>query len=148
MPTRELPEPKERATQELITMQSLVRTPVTFFSRFSCGKGGRAVLAGALLSVTALASVAEPAKDGGTVNEIKQGAVAVGHGVRDGAVEVGHDVKDGAVQAGHAAAKLGVGIGHAARDSAKAVGHASRDAAKSVGKAVKEAVKETKSSDD
>ena len=47
----------------------------------------------------AAASAAETAPAGDPGQEIKDGAVAFGHGVRDGAVKFGHGVRDGAVKA-------------------------------------------------
>jgi hypothetical protein len=48
-------------------------------------------------AMPAAASAAETSADPG--QEIKEGAVAFGHGVRDGAVNFGHGVRDGAVKA-------------------------------------------------
>ena len=53
-----------------------------------------AMLIGGML---AAASGAETSSDPG--QEIKEGAVAFGHGVRDGSVKFGHGVRDGAVKA-------------------------------------------------
>jgi hypothetical protein len=47
----------------------------------------------------AAASAAETAPAGDPGQEVKDGAVAFGHGVRDGAVKFGHGVRDGAVKA-------------------------------------------------
>jgi hypothetical protein len=47
----------------------------------------------------AAASGAETAPAGDPGQEIKDGAVAFGHGVRDGSVKFGHGVRDGAVRA-------------------------------------------------
>jgi hypothetical protein len=47
----------------------------------------------------AAASAAEITPAGDPGQEIKDGAVAFGHGVRDGAVKFGHGVRDGAVKA-------------------------------------------------
>jgi len=48
---------------------------------------------GATLAAASAAETADPGQ------EIKDGAVAFGHGVRDGAVSFGHGVRDGAVRA-------------------------------------------------
>lgn len=47
----------------------------------------------------AVASAAETAPAADPGQEIKEGAVAFGHGVRDGSVKFGHGVRDGAVKA-------------------------------------------------
>jgi len=62
----------------------------------------------------AAASAAETAPAGDPGQEIKDGAVAFGHGVRDGAVKFGHGVRDGAVKA-WGAVKSTVGGGNAGK---------------------------------
>jgi hypothetical protein len=59
----------------------------------------------------AAASAAETAPAGDPGQEVKDGAVAFGHGVRDGAVKFGHGVRDGAVKA-WGAVKSAVGGGN------------------------------------
>jgi hypothetical protein len=63
----------------------------------------------------ATASGAETAPAGDPGQEIKEGAVAFGHGVRDGAVKFGHGVRDGAVR-GWGAVKSTVQNGGKAAD--------------------------------
>ena len=59
----------------------------------------KAAALAALVCGAAAASAAETAPAGDPGQEIKEGAVAFGHGVRDGAVKFGHGVRDGAVKA-------------------------------------------------
>jgi hypothetical protein len=66
----------------------------------------------------AAASGAETAPAGDPGQEIKDGAVAFGHGVRDGAVKFGHGVRDGAVKA-WGAVKSTVHSGSKAADKPK-----------------------------
>lgn len=58
-----------------------------------------AVLAMLVCAAFTAAYGAETAPAGDPGQEIKDGAVAFGHGVRDGAVRFGHGVRDGAVKA-------------------------------------------------
>ena len=61
----------------------------------------KAVALALLISGVAAAAAAgaETAPAGDPGQEIKEGAVAFGHGVRDGSVKFGHGVRDGAVKA-------------------------------------------------
>lgn len=58
-----------------------------------------AALAVIVCTIFTAASGAETTSAGDPGQEIKDGAVAFGHGVRDGAVRFGHGVRDGAVKA-------------------------------------------------
>lgn len=69
-----------------------------------------AALAVLVCGAFAAASSAETAPGGDPGQEIKEGAVAFGHGVRDGSVKFGHGVRDGAVRA-WGAVKSAVGGG-------------------------------------
>ena len=86
----------------------------------------KAVALAVLVCVAASAAETAPAGDPG--QEIKEGAVAFGHGVRDGAVKFGHGVRDGAVRAWGAVKSATHDDGKAAEKPHKAP--ASKDAGK------------------
>ena len=73
----------------------------------------------------AAASGAETTGDPG--QEVKDGAVAFGHGVRDGSVKFGHGVRDGAVRAWGAVKSA---VGSDGKTAAKHKGPPSKDSAK------------------